>query len=314
MPPEILDSEPGFSLGPVQANSRGVTGESPSKQKRGTTRMIVGLGAAGLLLGCATLYFIWSVPDPQQQHVETASLAVSATATPPSRPAVQYPVDRIAGLPAPLSHLPKFPLPSLNESDFVARNAIDAVLDNSAILRLLVPDAVIRHIVATVDSLPRKVLVERIRPIKPVVGLFLIENNAHGSWISSANADRYAPYVRAAESMDNERLVEAYVRLYPLFQQAYEELGYPDEYFNDRLISVIDDLLDAPEISTPVYVHQPKVLYEFVDPELERLPAGQKILIRVGIENELRLKAKLRSIRAMLTASKAGETPLSKSN
>jgi hypothetical protein len=99
-----------------------------------------------------------------------------------------------------------------------------------------------------------------------------------------------------------------------LFQQAYEELGYPDGYFNDRLISVIDDLLDAPEISAPVYVHQPKVLYEFVDPELEGISAGQKILIRVGPENELRLKAKLRTIRAMLTARKAGEASLPRSN
>lgn len=314
MPPEVLDSEPEFSLGPVPADGRGVTGGTPSNQKRGTTRLLVGLGAAGLLVGFATLYFLWSVPESRQQHVEKASPAVNATATPPSRPAVQYPVEGIAGLPAPLPHVPKFPLPSLNDSDFVARNAIDAILDNGAFLRLLVPDSVIRRIVATVDSLPRKVLVERIRPIKPVAGLFLVENSAHGSRISGANADRYAPYVRAAESMDNERLVEAYVRLYPLFQQAYEELGYPDEYFNDRLISVIDVLLDAPEISTPVYVHQPNVLYEFVDQELEGIPAGHKILIRVGIENELRLKAKLRSIRAMLTAGKAGDTPLSRSN
>ena len=314
MPPEILDSEPEFTLGPVPTENREAAGGSPSKQEHRTTRWIVGLGAAGLLVGYAALYFIWSVPAPQPQHGETASPAVSAAAIPPSQPAVQYPVDSIAGLPAPLPYFRKFPLPALDDSDFVARNAIEAILDNSAFLRLLVPDAIIRRIVATVDSLPRKVLVERIRPIKPVTGLFLVENGAHGSWISSANADRYAPYVRAAESIDNERLVESYVRLYPLFQQAYEELGYPDGYFNDRLISVIDDLLDAPEISASVYVHQPKVLYEFVDPELEGVSAGQKILIRVGIENELRLKAKLRSIRAMLTARKAGEASLPRSN
>lgn len=314
MPPELLDAEPEFSLGPVPGKGRGVSGGSTSKQRRRPTRLIVGLGVAGLLVGCATLYLLWSVPDPKQQHVETASPAVSATATPQSPPTVQYPVDRIAGPPAQLPHLPQFPLPSLNDSDFLARNEIEAILDNSDFLRLLVPDSVIRHIVATVDSLARKGLVERIRPIRSVSGAFLVENGAQGSWIASANADRYAPYVRAAEAIDTRRLVEAYVRLYPLFQQAYEELGYPGEYFNDRLIAVIDSLLDAPEIHTPVYVHQPKVLYQFVDPGLEGLPAGQKILIRVGMENELRLKAKLRGIRTMLTTGKAQEAPSSSSN
>ncbi len=106
---------------------------------------------------------------------------------------------------------------------------------------------------------------------------------------------------RAAESINVERLVVSYVRLYPLFQQAYLELGYPQGYFNDRLISVIDHLLAAPELSTPLYVSQPKVLYEFVDPELEDLSAGHKIMVRVGVDNERRLKAQLRKIRAALT-------------
>lgn len=30
--------------------------------------------------------------------------------------------------------------------------------------------------------------------------------------------------------------MQFYVRLYPLFQKAYVELGYPNGYFNDRLI------------------------------------------------------------------------------
>ena len=41
-----------------------------------------------------------------------------------------------------------------------------------------------------------------------------------------------------------------YERLYPLFQQAYEDLGYPGKYFNDRLVEVIDHLLQTPEAQT----------------------------------------------------------------
>jgi len=35
-------------------------------------------------------------------------------------------------------------------------------------------------------------------------------------------------------------------------------------------------------------------MVEYADPDLEELSAGQKILVRVGLDNELRLKAKLR--------------------
>lgn len=37
-----------------------------------------------------------------------------------------------------------------------------------------------------------------------------------------------------------------YVQLYPLFQQANVELGYPKSHFNDRVVTVIDHLLAAP--------------------------------------------------------------------
>jgi hypothetical protein len=44
------------------------------------------------------------------------------------------------------------------------------------------------------------------------------------------------------------------------------------------------------------------VLYEFADPKLERLSAGQKILLRMGRENALKMKAKLREIRETLVS------------
>lgn len=74
-----------------------------------------------------------------------------------------------------------------------------------------------------------------------------------------------------------------YVHFYPPFQQQYEEVGYPDKYFNDRLVQVIDHLLAAPEVQAPVLLTQPKVMSQFADPKLEGL--SQKILVRMGGEN-----------------------------
>ena len=98
-------------------------------------------------------------------------------------------------------------------------------------------------------------------------------------------------------------LVAVYIRFYPLFQEQYEKLGYPDKYFNDRLVQVIDHLLATPEVKGPVLLTQTTVLYQFTDPELEKLSAGQKILVRMGGENAALVKTKLTEIRSALVAN-----------
>jgi hypothetical protein len=76
-------------------------------------------------------------------------------------------------------------------------------------------------------------------------------------------------------------------------------------------VAVIDHLLQAPEPAGPLAVKlvefkgdeasdRPSRHYEFVDPRLESLSAGQKMLIRTGLVNERRLKTKLRELRAQI--------------
>jgi hypothetical protein len=118
--------------------------------------------------------------------------------------------------------------------------------------------------------------------------------------IGADNAARYAPYVKAMDAVDTTKLVALYVHLYPLFQQAYVDLGYPSGYFNDRVFEVIDDLLATPDAPRSVALTQPKVLYEYADPALNDLSAGQKVLLRMGPENEAKVKAKLSEIKRAL--------------
>ncbi len=108
--------------------------------------------------------------------------------------------------------------------------------------------------------------------------------------------------MKLAETIDAKRIVALYMRYYPLFQKAYVDLGFPDAYFNDRLVEVIDHLLDAPELPAPVKLTVPHVLYEYADPDLESRSAGQKMMMRVGTANEARLKARLRAFRREIVA------------
>ncbi len=110
------------------------------------------------------------------------------------------------------------------------------------------------------------------------------------------------PWVELVDSLDADATVALYKRLYPQFQAAYENLGNPDSYFNDRVIEVIDHLLTAPEAPATITLARPNVLYEFADPALEAESAGRKLLLRMGPGNAARVKAKLREIRDRIAA------------
>jgi hypothetical protein len=91
-----------------------------------------------------------------------------------------------------------------------------------------------------------------------------------------------------------------YRRFYPLMQEAYINLGYPDGYFNDRVVEVIDHLLATPDVSESPVLVRPNVLYEYADEELEQLSSGQKLLIRMGPEHRETVKAKLAEFRELI--------------
>jgi len=58
--------------------------------------------------------------------------------------------------------------------------------------------------------------------------------------------------------------------------------------------------LQLTQVKGPIPSERPWVRYEFADPQLESLSAGQKILLRMGPVNQRRLKGKLEAIRAEL--------------
>ncbi|TAN54536.1 MAG: DUF3014 domain-containing protein [Betaproteobacteria bacterium] len=247
-----------------------------------------------VLAGGIGYYYYYYLPA---QRVPAAPVAKTepAPAPQPAKPAIANPL--------PQSEAKS--LPTLENSDSMMRESLAGLLGSKAFNDFIIPTQLVRRIVATVDNLPRRSAPRRVMPVHPVAGAFRTAGSREAPMLDPANTARYAAYVRAMETVPARPLVETYVQTYPLFQRAYEELGHPGKYFNDRLLEAIDDLLAAPEVGTPVRLIQPKVLYEFADPELETRSAGQKILIRMGGANALKVKAKLREIRQELAAAGA---------
>jgi len=246
----------------------------------------------GLVLAAVAGFGLWykflfhpAAPAPAPVVAQTPAPA-------PAEPAVSHPLPAAGG--------GTEALPTLNDSDPVVQDALTAALGRPTIETLLVPQNIVRHIVVTIDNLPRKKVAVDLRPVKPTPGQTVVSPQGDLLVLSEANFERYNTFVRAVQAADVKSLVSVYKRLYPLFQQAYEDLGYPGKYFNDRLVEVIDHLLETPEVAPPIQLEQPRVFYTFADPGLEARSAGQKLLIRMGPANARLVKEKLRELRAAI--------------
>jgi hypothetical protein len=275
----------------------------PRAREGERARWLGALVVAALVIGAIAAWYAWmrrAETPPPAPPVAAAPAAPAVAPQPNLAPPVRHPVEAIA---PPTAETAK-PLPALAESDPAAADALSTLLPGGTFQALFYPDRVIRRFVATVDNLPRQTLAADLRPVRPAPGGFAVIGPPDARQIGLDNGSRYNAYVRALTSADSKQLVATYVRFYPLFQQAYRELGYPNGYFNDRLVDVIDDLLAAPNVDGAVALTQPKVLYEYADPALQSLSSGQKVMVRMGPENEAKVKAKLREIRRLLAAQK----------
>jgi hypothetical protein len=288
---------------PFLAHRRGDQPMPMAEPRKPSTRKLAIVWALlATALACALVALLLYRPgDEPELPVDPPppNLADVPSSAPVSEPLVRHPIVTT----------PAQTIPPLDASDGALRQALAALVGLDRLDELFVSDRLVGRIVAAVDNLPRRRAPRAMIPVKPPAGAFQTTASARGPTISADNARRYAPYIALARAIDARALVAAYAAFYPLFQRAYEELGFPERYFNDRLVEAIDDLLAAPHVEGPVTLVRPKVYYEFADPDLESLSAGRKVMIRIGPENAAALKQKLVEIRRELTRRDAAISP-----
>jgi hypothetical protein len=255
------------------------------------------VAVVGLAIGAVVYRDKWWTDEPPAGKPVEPATAVA----PAPEPAVEPPVKH----PLPPAEAPE-KLPPLAESDQPIQAALRDLIGNEPVERFIVPDELVRHIVVTIDNLPEQKVAQRLRPVRPVSGMFIAGGTEDQPVLDPTNYARYVPLVQAFKSTDTARLVAQYQRYYPLFQDAYASLGHPPQYFNDRVIEVIDHLLATPDIAGEIALARPGVLYEYADPKIESLSAGQKALIRMGGANANSVKEKLKELRTVLAAQSAG--------
>jgi len=271
-----------------------------------STRSVQAIGAiAALVVAVAGLY-LWrrdTAPPPAADATPSVAMAPpTTTASMPASP-THYPIDaRMAAQPSGKA--------------FDLQTALVDLFGLKTVESMFRLDEFPRRLAATIDNLGRSHASATLWPVNPVGGRFAVEERDGATFIGADNGLRYTPYVLLLETVDLRQLVGIYARLYPSLQRAYEELGYPGSYLNDRLVRVIDILLATPEIDAPIQVRLPPIegpvrpqrpwlLYEFVDPNLQSLTSGQRALLRMGSVNQRRIKPRLAEIRRLVTAAPA---------
>ena len=261
------------------------------------------------LTGLGLWYWYWvDRPTPVSTPLRTPTAPTPVGEAPPlaaSEPAIRYPIEPFGAVPTP------------EGTPLTLETALTDLFGRKTVLTLFQLEDFARLAVATVDNLGHRAAPARLWPLNPAGGRFTVIKQGDAETISLDNGLRYTPYVLLLENVDVGKAVALYKRFYAQFQQAYEDLGSPKRHFNDRLIEVIDLLMATPEaggaikvylptIEGPIQPERPWVLYEFDDPSLQSLSAGQQILVRMGLVNQRRVKAKLTEIRTLVTAGTPG--------
>lgn len=260
----------------------------------------LGIGIVVVALVLIAAYLVLKHRHETLRHFPAS--AQSAPAAPTTVPPPEHhPISKAQVSPAEAGTAP---LPALDNSDEPVADAL-ARIGGSGVRSLLVSSALIPRMVAAVNALPGKTLPENVMPVKGPKGNFKTTKSGTDT---VADTGRYMPYVQSFEQADTQAMVAWYVHYYPLFQQAWKQLGVPHKSFNDRLVEVIDQLLATPNLQQPARLVAESGAYRFSNPDYESRSIGQKLMLRLGPDDEAKVKTKLHAIRVAITGEQAPAT------
>lgn len=270
------------------------------------TLAMVAVAVALVLSGGAYYYFTDNepAPEPQQLPVQIPDITpeepLVTIADIPEPEIVEVIEPEVEVIEEP-TQLPEIePLPSLPDSDEFAHNKTVEMADGMKIEPLLVEKDLVRHFVVFVDNLAQGEVARKVSPLKAPNRAFTVSDITNKTYLNPDSYHRYDLYANFIANLNEEQLSATYKELTPLLSEAFEELGYSDMTFNQRILEAIDIMLDAPIIEQPIELDSVSVNYQFVDPQLEALPNAQKLLVRMGPENTKKIKAALRKLKKHL--------------
>ncbi|MFT6985044.1 MAG: hypothetical protein ACJAT7_000851 [Psychromonas sp.] len=192
------------------------------------------------------------------------------------------------------------PLPSLNDSDAMVFASTEQLSPLPNYTNLLTTTNIIRNFVVFIDNLSRGELLTKYSPLTKPIEPFSVVKIDNEIYLNEESYHRYDLYVDIINSIDIDFAIDQYRTLKPLFNEAYQELGYAENEFDATLYDAIEMVLNAPIVREPIKLVAPSAMYKFAEAELEALPSADKLMIRMGPDNILKLRVKLQEFQIAL--------------
>ncbi|MBZ9612817.1 DUF3014 domain-containing protein [Rheinheimera maricola] len=284
-----------------------------SEQKSNNNQQLyyAGIAVVGLVVLIALWFLLGKAPqqepvkptapvivaEPVETHVAALPAETALATEPPELQTTATPSEEIAEL-----VVAEPALPVLDESDPEVKQRLLALDWRAGLAGLFVTEDMLRNFAVQIDNIAQGQLAAAHPLLQPLEQTFRAAD-ADDMQLDSRSFSRYQPYIQLLESVPPQQLVQLFNRYEPLLQQSYAEQGYPDQLFKNTLIAAIDLLLATPEVDYPLALARPSVVYIFADPAIEQLPAAQKQMIRLGPDNQRKVKALLQRYRAALLAT-----------
>lgn len=214
--------------------------------------------------------------------------------------------------PAAVPPRPKIELPTLSNSDAPVKKLASEVSPEGTLLAFLVPESILRKVVNMIIALDEHTVVKEHRPLaspEPGMRMQAISEEVDPSMgpryrIDPRNFERYTAHVELLAKLDKVRLAQLYHDLYPLLDQAYKEYGVDRGSFYEVTQRALDHVLEVPIREESPALIQPKVFYQYQDPVVEKRTSIDKLLMRMGPDNTLRVQAQLRELKMELQRQK----------
>jgi len=247
---------------------------------------------------------IWFYLDdtPEPEPIVPQVVVKESTKEVITEPVVlQEPIVELIEEPEPIVEVIKVnPLPLLDESDSWLKEKLPSLTWRKELLKLVIDDDMIRRFVVFTDNFSQGILAYKYSPLVSPNSSFsaietqIFDDENQQQWLWDRQSEkRFSLYIDLLKSVDNDSLISWYHEIKPLIDQAYAELGYPDDDFTDVLQSAITRILDAELPKSELKIIRSSVMYKYQDPEIEALDDVDKLLLRLGKENLLIIKSAL---------------------
>lgn len=256
------------------------------ESSRNLNRILIAVGVL-LLLGGGLWLWLRASDEPAPPPTEEPLLPQPEEEAPPPPPAA-----------------PPLDLPELSASDEFVRRMVQGLSSRPQLATWLATDRLIERFVRTVVDLAGGSNPRANVPFLQPDDSFAVEEIDGRFYMDPVGYERYDLLAATFASLDTEGTVEAYRQLYPLIQEAYEELGLPEAEFSTLLDRAIRNVLAVRPRDGLLEVEPVEGVYEFVDPEIESLRGAEKALLRMGPDNTRRIQAQVREFQAELVGGR----------